>query len=152
MTSARPFTGWHMTVILLAFFGVVIAVNFTMAYVAVSGFGGTVVDNSYVASQNYNRWLAQGRAQAALGWQVAVARDADGHVVATVTDRNGSWDGAVTAVARRAMGRNTDQTLDFVALGEGRFRSIAAVPRGRIALRLSLRQGEAMVRSLADLP
>jgi nitrogen fixation protein FixH len=56
--APRRFTGRHMTGILVAFFGVVMTVNFTMAYVAISGFGGTVVDNSYVASQNYNRWLA----------------------------------------------------------------------------------------------
>jgi nitrogen fixation protein FixH len=39
------FTGWHMTTILVAFFGVVIAVNFFMARMAVGTFGGTVVDN-----------------------------------------------------------------------------------------------------------
>src|SRR3546814_8818871 len=55
----RRFTGWHMTAILIAFFAAVIAVNMLMATVAVRSFGGTVVENSYVASQKFNGWLAQ---------------------------------------------------------------------------------------------
>ncbi len=151
-SSPRPFTGWHMTAILVAFFGTVMAVNFSAAYVAISGFGGTVVDNSYVASQNYNRWLAEGRAQAALGWHVTAARDDAGRIIATITDTNGPWDGAVTGAARRTMGRDPEVVLDFVGLGEGRYRSTAVAPTGRATLRLSLRQGSAMMRDLTELP
>lgn len=152
--TAQPgrFTGRHMTVILVAFFGVVIAVNFSMAYVAVSGFGGTVVDNSYVASQNYNRWLAEGRAQAALGWDVAVARDGEGRALVTVRDSEGGWDGQLTGTARHPMGRHAETPLTFTALGEGRYRSTRAVPQGRVVLRLHLRQGDADMRHLVDLP
>ena len=52
----KPFTGWHMTAILVGFFSTVIAVNVYMAHAAISTFGGTVVDNSYVASQEFNGW------------------------------------------------------------------------------------------------
>ncbi len=67
MTTKR-FTGRHMAAIMFAFFGVVIAVNVTMATFATRTFGGTVVDNSYVASQKYNGWLAEARRQERLGW------------------------------------------------------------------------------------
>ena len=40
---------------------------------AIGTFGGTVVDNSYVASQNYNRWLADADEQEALGWKTKAA-------------------------------------------------------------------------------
>ena len=53
----RTFTGRHMTMVLVAFFGTIIVVNFTMARFASSTFGGVVVENSYVASQHFN--LAQ---------------------------------------------------------------------------------------------
>ncbi|MFP5454579.1 MAG: FixH family protein, partial [Alphaproteobacteria bacterium] len=53
----RGFTGRHMAASMVGFFTVVIAVNVTMATVASHSFGGTVVDNSYVASQRFNRWL-----------------------------------------------------------------------------------------------
>jgi len=60
----KRFTGWHMTGILLGFFGIIVAVNFTMATLATRTFGGVVVQNSYVASQRYNEWLKAARAQA----------------------------------------------------------------------------------------
>ena len=66
------FTGWHMTAIFVAFFGIVMAVNFYMARMAVGTFGGTVVDNSYVASQEYNSWLGAAARQDKLGWNVKV--------------------------------------------------------------------------------
>ena len=47
----KKFTGKHMATILVLGFGVVVAVNFTMASLATNGFSGVVVENSYVASQ-----------------------------------------------------------------------------------------------------
>ncbi|MER9520873.1 FixH family protein [Mesorhizobium sp. M0614] len=64
----REFTGRHMLFTILAFFGVVIAVNLTMATLANTSWTGLVVENTYVASQQFNRKAEEGRAQAALGW------------------------------------------------------------------------------------
>ncbi|MFZ4382234.1 MAG: FixH family protein, partial [Sandarakinorhabdus sp.] len=79
-TQARPFTGRSFAIIIVGFFGVVVAVNITMARLASGTFGGTVVDNSYVASQKYNGWLAQARAQDRLGWATPLTLDAQRHV------------------------------------------------------------------------
>ncbi|WP_027040365.1 FixH family protein [Mesorhizobium ciceri] len=62
------FTGRHMLTTILAFFGVVIAVNLTMATLASRSWSGLIVENSYVASQQFNEEARKGRAQAALGW------------------------------------------------------------------------------------
>ena len=62
------FTGRHMLLTMLAFFGVIIAANFTMAWFARSSWTGFVVENSYVASQQFNAKMAETRAQQALGW------------------------------------------------------------------------------------
>jgi nitrogen fixation protein FixH len=56
--TASGFTGRHMAITIVGFFLVVIVVNLAMARMATSTFGGVVVENSYVASQHYNRWLA----------------------------------------------------------------------------------------------
>ena len=64
----REFTGRHMLAIILAFFAVVIAVNLTMATLANTSWTGLVVENTYVASQQFNSKAEEGRAQAALGW------------------------------------------------------------------------------------
>jgi nitrogen fixation protein FixH len=52
--TAGTFTGWHMLGIMVAFFGVIIAVNLTMAYNAIHSWSGLVVQNTYVASQEFN--------------------------------------------------------------------------------------------------
>lgn len=77
MSDFRPvegeFTGRHMLYIMIAFFGVVIAVNVAMAMVASRSWTGLVVENSYVASQHFNEELAAAREQEKLGWQSALA-------------------------------------------------------------------------------
>lgn len=67
--SPREFTGYHMLALILAFFGVIIAVNLTMATLARTSWTGLVVQNTYVASQQFNRKAEEGRAQAALHWR-----------------------------------------------------------------------------------
>ena len=136
------FTGWHMTAILVAFFGVVMAVNFTMARMAVSSFGGTVVDNSYVASQKYNRWLNAAAQQDKLGWKVSASVDAERHVRIDARS-NGVMLEQVTAVgdALHPLGRAADVPLVFAATPQGYLLSTKPLPAGRWNLRLSLRRG-----------
>jgi nitrogen fixation protein FixH len=136
------FTGWHMTAILVAFFGVVMAVNFTMARMAISSFGGTVVDNSYVASQKYNRWLNAAAQQDKLGWEVSASVDAERHVRIDARS-NGVMLEQVTAVgdALHPLGRAADVPLVFAATPQGYLLSTKPLPAGRWNLRLSLRRG-----------
>ncbi|WP_027489144.1 FixH family protein [Allorhizobium undicola] len=56
------FTGWHMLLTICSFFGVIIAVNFTMAWYASHSWSGIVVENTYVASQQFNETTAEIRA------------------------------------------------------------------------------------------
>ena len=63
----RPLTGRKVAMIFCAAFGVIIAVNLTLAFKAVSTFPGLEVKNSYVASQTFD---AERDAQLALGWEV----------------------------------------------------------------------------------
>ncbi|MFD2579774.1 FixH family protein [Novosphingobium colocasiae] len=65
------FTGRHMATILVLGFGVVIGINFLMAHYAVSTFGGVVVENSYVASQDFNRWLDEAAKEKGAGLESA---------------------------------------------------------------------------------
>jgi nitrogen fixation protein FixH len=129
----RAFTGWHMTAILVVFFGVVIAVNVLMATLAVRTFGGTVVDNSYVASQQFNGWLAQSRAQRALGWDVAVSRGAGDVPVIIATDAAGQplVGAVVTATVRHPLGRTPDRAMRLTSGGDGRFTASAPLEAGR---------------------
>ncbi|MFC4626039.1 FixH family protein [Daeguia caeni] len=87
--TSRGFTGWHMLGTMIAFFGTIIIANFTMAYFAAHSWSGLVVENSYVASQEFNEKAEAGKQQAALGWQVNAALD-NGDFVYTITDKMGA--------------------------------------------------------------
>lgn len=132
--KGRGFTGRHMTAILVAFFGVVMAVNFTMARYASTTFGGLVVENSYVASQEFNHWLAESETQDALGWDALTAWRPDGRLLVTVSGPGSA--AAVAAIARHPLGRIPDQRLAFEPLGKGRFLSRETLPEGRWTLTL----------------
>ena len=133
------FTGKHMAAIFVAFFGVVIAVNFVMARLAISTFGGEVVANSYVASQNFNRWLGEAAAEKALGWQVVTARQGDGRLVLTLS---GAPQGAsLSAMARHPVGRLPDRLIAFTSTKAGRFVSTQPLPEGRWQLHVEARAG-----------
>jgi nitrogen fixation protein FixH len=140
----RRFTGRHLAMILVAFFVVVIGVNLLMARFATSTFGGVVVKNSYVASQNFNRWLEAARAQEQLGWSARASRRTDGRVHIAVT---GAGPGvSVAALARHPLGREADRALTFVREGEGGFMSREKLPPGRWTVRLELRDGDKVWR------
>ena len=143
------FTGRHATFALTAFFGVVVAVNFTMAALARSSFGGVVVENSYVASQEYNSWLAEARESDRLGWRATTSRRPDGRLTVALAD---APEGAlVTGVARHPLGRGEDVALDFADEGDGSFVSREELPRGRWTLRLEARSGGDLWRSEEQL-
>lgn len=137
---AKPhgkFTGRHMALIFACGFGIVIAVNLVMASVAVGSFHGTVVDNSYVASQNFNDWMAKAETSRALGWEVSAERQADGRI-ALVT--SGVPEGAaITAFAERPLGARETAALGFAPAGADRWLSDAALAEGRWTLRYAVR-------------
>lgn len=137
--ARKPFTGRHMFALLLAFFGTVFAVNFAMASYASSTFGGIVVENSYVASQEFNRWLEQAEAQKALGWSATASRRANGRIEVALTGP--AREVRLTATARHPLGRKPDQSLTFESLGGGRFLSNQALPAERWTLRLQAAAG-----------
>jgi nitrogen fixation protein FixH len=136
--QVRPFTGRHMAAIMIGFFAVVIAVNVTMARMAIGTFGGVVVENSYVASQHFNRWLDEAASESALGWKADFARGADGRVMLALVGPTGT-PAQVTAVARHPLGRQPDRALQFGPAGPGRYVSQEALPAGRWRLRLEVR-------------
>lgn len=82
----KPLTGRKVLAMFVGFFGLIMAVNFTMAYNAIHTFPGLEVDNSYVASQTFD---ADRAAQERLGW--TVSPDYDGKVLTiAIRDRAGA--------------------------------------------------------------
>jgi len=139
MSKSSTFTGRHMAMVFVGGFGVVIAVNLVMASFALGSFHGTVVDNSYVASQKYNGWIEQAEASKALGWQVLPERRADGRVVLeTLAVPAGAQ---VTAEAERPLGERETTALTFTSAGQGSWLSSENIAPGRWRLRMVIRAG-----------
>lgn len=119
------FTGRHMLAIMIAFFGTIIAVNVTMATFAGTSWTGLVVKNSYVASQQFNRKAAEGRAQAALGW-TGDLRIADGQILYRLTDASGApvAPSAVTVGFRRPAYEAEDRLVSLASRPDGTFAAV----------------------------
>jgi nitrogen fixation protein FixH len=138
---SQGFTGRHMLAVMVGFFGLIIAVNLTMARLASDTFGGSIVANSYVASQRFNGWLQAARDQKALGWQSDLALDDMRHVVLTM-DGPGF---VATGSAHHPLGRAPDVPLAFAKDGAGRLVSAETLPGGRWHVRMTVsRDGKVM--------
>lgn len=147
----REFTGRHMLAAMLAFFGVIIVVNLIMAGFATRTFGGKVVENSYVASQKYNGWLAEARAQRKAGWKGELTLDSDRRPILVAAIGRGPLAGAtVTAVARHPVGRKDDIALGFEEIGPGVYRASESLPAGRWTLHFNASQGAREYRMIED--
>jgi len=116
----REMTGWRFLAIMVSFFSVVIAVNLTMAFFARSSWTGFVVENTYIASQQFNQKAAEGRAQAALGW-TAKLDIAEGRVSYRLVDRAGNVVASKHATAnfRRPAYASEDQKVDLILQPDG---------------------------------
>ncbi len=145
----KKFTGWHMLAMMVAFFGVVIGVNLTMARIAIGSFGGVVVENSYVASQEFNGWLAEARDQDALGWSVTKSLRDDRKLAVRITGAPDPL--TISATLRQPLGRVPDVALAFTRTGPGEYLSVAPVSDERWLLRLEIASAEDKWRSEDEL-
>jgi nitrogen fixation protein FixH len=130
-TNERQFTGRHMLILLLVFFGVVIAANVTMAVIATGSWTGLVVPNSYVASQQYNKVLADARAQDGLGWQSTLAYH-DATLRLTVKSRHDRIIEGLDVTAKLSVPahEHRDHQVAFTAGPDGRYVAMSELEPG----------------------
>lgn len=133
-TDARKtftFTGWHMLAIMLAFFGTIITVNFTMAYLATSSWSGLVVKNTYVASQQFNGKTAAIREMLATGIAGDLSVDARGmRYRLTLPGNTPVVADVVTAHFKRPVGIAQDFELQMTPAGDGLYLAETAILPG----------------------
>lgn len=136
----REFTGRHMTAVLVGGFGIVIAVNLFMATLATRGFGGVVVENSYVASQKFNGWLDEARQQETLGWSAELERQDDGTLA--IMSQGVPAGAEVTAQLRRPLGQAEITEMEFAEIAPGVRVSREIVGTGRWIARVTIVSGD----------
>jgi len=138
--ATRKFSGRKFLLIIVSFFLVVIGANLSLVYAALGTFPGLEVNNTYVASQNFNSERA---AQINLGWRAKTAFDGK-MLTLEILDKTGK-PARVTqlqATVGRAAYDRADQTLTFaegaspyqvpvkLAPGKWEVRFVATAPDG----------------------
>ncbi len=143
---ARELTGRKVLVLLVAFFGVVMVVNFFMMTAAISTFGGVDTKSSYEAGRMFEGEVAKAAAQAARDWQVSEHLAPDGSEQMLSVDLSDAKGVPVTGVDVEAtLAHPVDERNDVkFALAEtdaGVYRGHAVVPAGVWELNLLVVNG-----------
>lgn len=116
---SKEITGRKFFFIVVAFFGVIIAVNLTLAFNAVKTFPGVETKSPYVRNQSFD---ADRAAQLALGWDVSARVAAsDGVLRLSITEAEGGGPVEVASLSGtfgRATTVRDDQAPHFTFTGQ----------------------------------
>lgn len=128
---SAPFTGRKMLLAMLAFFGVIILANGIMMTFAISTHTGAVVQNSYVASQDFNHRIAEARTRDALGWRSAASVE-PGLLALRFSDSAGRPldDLAIDGVIGRPVTDADDRALAFLPAASGVYQAPVTLAPG----------------------
>lgn len=138
--SEKELKGWHVLLIMLAFFGVMFSVNGVFLYHAITSFPGEDVKKSYVQGLNYNHTLAARAAQAELGWQAEAGLQGE-QIVFRLHDAEGLPlpNFAVIGELRRSTTQDHDQAITFTANYDGSYHADAGpLHQGQWQLRITV--------------
>lgn len=115
--------GRHVLIMLIAFFGVVFAVNGYMIYLSQTTWTGLLPGNGYEASVKYNKEAAKARAILAKGWKTRILVPKDGRIIIELKDRKGNPVTSLTARGRalRAIGVKGDRDITFTERAIGSY-------------------------------
>jgi len=141
-----------MLMIMVLFFGVIIAVNITMAVMAGRSWTGLVVKNSYVASQHFNSQLVEAERQRARGWKSQLGYVA-GQVSFELRDKNNQpiiLDDLKVSLGRPAS-EQQDRTLALRHVGDGKYQAAVQLSRGHWAAQITGGSGDMAYRRDARL-
>jgi nitrogen fixation protein FixH len=131
--SPKPLTGRNVLFMLVAFFGVVIAVNMVMMKLAILTLPGTDVDSAYSASLAYENEIAAAHDQNARNWKIDahIQRSANGGATLQVEarDNSGKPMSGLKFQGRfeRPTDRRADQPVALAETGIGIYRGSASL-------------------------
>lgn len=137
-----PLTGRHVLLVLLSFFGVMLAVNGIFIYFALSTFNGTASDNAYIEGLHYNERIAAAEAQARYG--ITHRTTFDGHtglgvVLVHKDDRPAAGLVVAAAISRPSTSRDS-LALTFTERAPGSYHAAPALQPGAWIFELTVRQ------------
>ncbi len=130
--TVKEFTGRHMLIVMLLFFGVIVSVNMTLAWFAAGTWSGLVAKNGYVESINYEKTQAAFERQNRLGWKSRIKLQS-GYVVFLVKDAQGKGisDLAIVAKIGRPTTEKLDRAMSFRSVNPGEYLARAPQKSGQ---------------------
>ena len=143
---AGQLTGRRVLAMLVAFFGVVMVVNFFMMQAAISTFGGVDTKSSYEAGRLFEGEVAKAAAQSARDWRVDAHLAASGNERVLSVDLSDAKGAPVTGVDVEAtlahpVDERKDVTVVLAETDAGVYRGQAIVPAGVWELNLLVVNG-----------
>lgn len=115
--------GHHVLIAVVAFFGVIFAVNAVLVWQAVATHSGLVASEPYRKGLGYNRRIEADERQQALGWTSEAAVDPGSAIAVTLAGPDGQPVSGLSlsgAIGRPSTGRS-DVALRFVEHAPGRY-------------------------------
>jgi nitrogen fixation protein FixH len=156
--QGRELTGKHVLAMLIAFFGVIIAVNGYFLYAAVTTFRGEDIKQSYRQGLKYNETLAERAAGRALGWNASAnlieGENGAAQVIIEMKDASGAPLTGLTITGRLRHPADTglDKPLIFETLDDGRYVAQALDVNGKWQLNATASNGgEASFKMQQDI-
>ena len=137
VSKKNGLNGYHVLMMFVAFFGVIIIVNFTMAWLASNTWTGLVVKNTYVASQEYNEQIELAKQQKAMGWKTEFSYEGD-ELKFLVTGKNdlpGAFANVYVELGRPVAEQN-DVRLELKKLSSGTYGTQIGLSPGLWSFRL----------------
>ncbi len=122
--SSEPFRikGWYVLAGLIAFFGIIIAVNVTFITFAARSFPGESVERPYEKGLRYNLTLQQRQQAEAGNWQANITISNSSLLVIHITNENGPVDGLEVNIHLVWPGLpDRDRRLTLLASGPGTY-------------------------------
>jgi nitrogen fixation protein FixH len=144
---AKELTGRKVLAMLVAFFGVVMVVNFAMMKAAISTFGGVDTKSSYEAGRMFEGEVSKAAAQTARDWQVSEHLTASGGEQVLSVDLSDAKGAPVTGVDVEAtlahpIDERKDVTVALAEVAAGAYRGHAVVPAGVWEINLLVVRGD----------
>jgi nitrogen fixation protein FixH len=142
----KELTGGKVLAMLIAFFGLVMVVNFAMMRAAISTFGGVDTKSSYEAGRMFESEVAKAEAQAARDWRVDAHLAPAGDKQELTVDLGDAKGAPVTGVSVQAtlahpVDERNDVTFALLETSPGVYRGQAAVSGGVWELNLLVVHG-----------
>jgi len=130
--AEKELTGRHVLMMLLTFFGVMLAVNIYFTFAAVTSFRGEDVPRSYRQGLEYNKTLAARTLQNEMGWTARINKN-ESHIILAFQDIEGQPINNlnIEAKLRHPVDTARDIPLVFQQDGKGRYAARATPLQGK---------------------